>query len=677
MKNTELFDILGSIDDKFYDEALGGDSERPMQIRIKNPAFSIKNVVVPVAACLAVAAGIGVTAHFLNKAGFVDPNVTTSSDTVSDVSLFNPNITDADIAECKALLKDRYPNIDEYMSEDISAYYFRAADIDFDGCDEVLIVANDKNYSLFIFDKTPDGMVETAQLDEFDQDYIDLSNIHRYEADGERYWYYYDTQTYELPRALEEYQYRLYAKTLARIKFEDGEYSIDHPLCYGYSYENIARDEPEEWFFRIDWSNISEPAEMPVSNITPEEFKEKWNAHTELPGFCYYTNYEEEYPMFDIANVPVIDPYRQPERRLPKTVFDVKDMGGYELWLIGSEIYQHPGEDPEIVSVGSLSLALVKDGKLIPSIEGFGCFISSANDGFSHFCLDTNLLDKYIRNIFTLEDGTPIIEIRYQRADNDKFGVESLFFGVKNDALYRLYSKDCGYDVGDLGELTVDGNSLIDIENAVKYEFNPDAFEGNPFEVPHFTKTEFIPEGDYPMYNGQAAPQATLCEKKLNLDNGTVKLLALDAKPVTKNGIEYVEFSKLFLRADFGSGSGWVKPVNVPGSLPVSKLDECLVPILFNAGKPDSRELIAVFYGTDKVSKDGRKYDIAVFHSAANGEPFHMDRSQSGAIIPSGDPCELGEFTVHSEGYMIDLKDDPGRHVIFDFESYQFIYGQE
>lgn len=655
MKNTELFDILGNIDDKFYDEALGGDSERPVEILIKKPAFSIKNVLMPVAACLAVAAGIGVTAHFLNRTDFIDPNRT-----ISDVVLENPNITSADLEQCRELVQKYLPSA---SSEEFDfEHNTKIIDIDFDGVDEVVMTP--RTSMIVIFDKTPDGMVDTAQLIHGEGVY-GAENIYKYDLNGEQYYYF-------------PYYYSslkgVIANAMIRIKFDEGEYSIDYPLAYGYYYGS----DPKEWFFMADCTSTSEFTNDPISNISAEEFKSKWESHTELPKFDYYLSIDDEYPLLSEVEIPTIESaFMSADNMLHGATLDVRNLGEYKLCLFAKNVFRlADSDDPDYFYAGSLILSLVKDNTVVSS-DGVS-FYSTVHDGFANYYLDPQKLDSYLK-LYKLQDCDVAV---FGYVNSEKFGWESNFFGIKDGVVTKLFgqmgaSGDEDYFGGGISyfanaplDLTVDGNSLIDNKKAVKYEFNPDAFEGNPYEVPHFTKTEFIPGGDYPMYDGKAAPKATLCEKKLNLDNGTVKLLALDAKPVTKNGIEYVEFSELFLRADFGSDSGWVKRANVPGSLPVSKLDECLVPILFNAGKPDSKELIAVFWGTEKVSPAGEKYDNAVFHSSGNGEPFHMDKSQSGAIIPSGDPCELGAFTVSPEGCMISL--DVGVQISFDFTNYTF-----
>lgn len=73
MTNTELFDLLGQIDDKFYEEALGSDSEKPMKITVDNRQPKPLHIaMMSAAACAVLCAGIAGATAFRDKLPFND-----------------------------------------------------------------------------------------------------------------------------------------------------------------------------------------------------------------------------------------------------------------------------------------------------------------------------------------------------------------------------------------------------------------------------------------------------------------------------------------------------------------------------------------------------------------------------------------------------------------------------
>ncbi|MCM1166001.1 MAG: hypothetical protein NC299_12120 [Lachnospiraceae bacterium] len=81
MKSTELFDLLGEIDDRFYEEAKRPEEQQGVEI-VREPANfrTFLSFGVPIAACLAVIAAVAVGAGIVSKrAGFVAPNDPDSS----------------------------------------------------------------------------------------------------------------------------------------------------------------------------------------------------------------------------------------------------------------------------------------------------------------------------------------------------------------------------------------------------------------------------------------------------------------------------------------------------------------------------------------------------------------------------------------------------------------------
>ncbi|MDE7229934.1 MAG: hypothetical protein K2N56_05585, partial [Oscillospiraceae bacterium] len=72
MNNTQLFEILGEIDNKFYDEALGGDTEKPLKIDTSRKPLKWYHIAAPIAACLVLGVGIFTISRFLDRPAPVD-----------------------------------------------------------------------------------------------------------------------------------------------------------------------------------------------------------------------------------------------------------------------------------------------------------------------------------------------------------------------------------------------------------------------------------------------------------------------------------------------------------------------------------------------------------------------------------------------------------------------------
>lgn len=669
MKNTELFDILGGIDDKFYDEVLGGDSERPMEIRIKNPAFSIRNVMVPVAACLAVAAGIGVTAHFLNKVDIIDPNITTS-----DAALANPNITDADIEECKELLRARYPDIDNI----ISANSYCTVDIDFDGSDELLILASSENSrDLIIFEKTKDGMTESASVPA--EHIFYLNDLHKYDADGEQYWYLYRGEIFFNADTGES----MNTFYMQRIDHENGEYSIDHPLCYGYTFEDKSDDVPMEWFFKTDavYREIHDTS----SNITPEEFKANWVKHADLPKFKYFATFEEEYPLVSEVNIPTIESaFGSVDDALHGVRLTSADVGEYKVYLTAKTVFKLESDtDPERFHAGSLALYLVKDGKAVSS-DGV-MFESTVHDGANMFYIDPDDADSFFK-IYDLNQYNNYSVLAFGMVNREGYGWESNFFGIKDGKITRLFGNTTAGDVGVSGNVTCFVNApieltpygtdiLVDADNHRRYNFSPDVFDCNPFEMPHFTTSVDLPnyvrQANYPKYNGTALSETVLCEKTIYTAD-IVKLIALNAEPVIVDGVEHVKYSDLFLYyTDEPGWSGNIIPIHIsePDGLIASRLDDYLEVIEFVNDEGYAREVVAVYRS---LTEGSAVRDYAVFYNLWRGNGFTRKPSEfNGVLIPSGDPTYLGrDFTLLPNEWAVAL--DNGDKIVFDHENMQY-----
>ena len=76
MKSTELFDLLGEIDDKFYIEARIPDEQHGVEVVSEHrPIRGFMSIFLPIAACVAIIAAVAVGANFVKRnAGILPPN---------------------------------------------------------------------------------------------------------------------------------------------------------------------------------------------------------------------------------------------------------------------------------------------------------------------------------------------------------------------------------------------------------------------------------------------------------------------------------------------------------------------------------------------------------------------------------------------------------------------------
>ena len=140
MKSTELFELLGEIDDKFYEEARIPDEQHGVEVVSEHrPIRGFLGIFLPIAACVAIIAAVVIGADIISKnAGFVGPNnpdselssdapftsdsgvssVETSSSTSSEDSSV-PVITDNEVIR----LED-YPPIDLEKVPDLNGSGF-------------------------------------------------------------------------------------------------------------------------------------------------------------------------------------------------------------------------------------------------------------------------------------------------------------------------------------------------------------------------------------------------------------------------------------------------------------------------------------------------------------------------------------------------------------------------
>ena len=337
MKNTQLFEILGEIDNKFYDEALGGDSEKPLKIdtSVRQP-LKWYRIAAPIAACLVLGVGIFTVSRYLDRPSDVDtPNTSsytdtssyaeTSSDntsddpdTSSDTNTSNDSIdlgfvsaVDTDIEACKQMLLAEDP--------DIPGFETRIMDMNFDGADDVVLGAYNKAPGLYIFSKSgSDGMIQTGYINTV-QDHsitygIENSLIpYNVPEDGAPYWYFHYFG--------EDPALRLHAEAIGRIRYNGTEYVVDYPVAvYSDSFSSYKVDDVtlmKNWNMLHDFYGEGKDTGVEIDRA---EFLTLWKKHYDLAElgdtFADYLAGDDDpfnhrvdtfFPYLDLNAIPLMD----------------------------------------------------------------------------------------------------------------------------------------------------------------------------------------------------------------------------------------------------------------------------------------------------------------------------------------------------------------------------------
>ncbi len=304
MKNTQLFEILGEIDNKFYDEALGGDSEKPLKIDTSRKPLKWYRIAAPIAACLVLGVGIFTISRFINMPFPVDPPAISDMSYTPDVPVTScTSATEADLETCRQMLLKKYP--------DVGSFSTRIMDINLDGVDEAVIKGSSGDHQgIYIFSKTESGMVWTGYIDTalYEHCLFDLNGDLKL---GDRYWYF----KYAGENA------GVYAEAVARITYNGGEYVVDYPAaayCEGYSHGGI-----DNLTLKRSWSpkyDLYGEGEDNGFEILGSDFISIWEGYFTLgelnADFAdYLTNddnafahdVEDFFPDIDLKVIPLMD----------------------------------------------------------------------------------------------------------------------------------------------------------------------------------------------------------------------------------------------------------------------------------------------------------------------------------------------------------------------------------
>ncbi|MDE7231207.1 MAG: hypothetical protein K2N56_12065 [Oscillospiraceae bacterium] len=518
MKNTQLFELLGEIDDKFYDEALGGDSEKALKIdtSARRP-LKWYRIAAPIAACLVLGAGIFTVSRFLDRSGVVKPPIT--SDDPINHGFVSAN--EADLDACKQLLLEKY--------SDISSFSTRIMDINFDGIDEAVVRPYGGDSIVHIFSKYNGEMTETGYIDTEPYEYCigDLSELKEYDPSdhleaGNRYWcFHFKTENKDA---------KMLAEAVARINYNGSpSYTIDFPVAAystgytGASIDNLTLKKNWQYSYNFQGSGIESG-----TDISRNEFASLWDKHIpyeELDAaFIEYLdkndpfkhNMKEFYPDLDLGKIPMtdsstlsdgtpVDPGSlSPIRRAQITGTTLYDVDTYKrifVSLVGENIYTTTADNSNnYMYMDKMSVIMFQRDFEKPHSDDQDTLISvvdldpipAGNSGGSR----GNMMVR--QSYYTLESGFKLYHLDdidiiaigggdYIRSDSANCN----FVGVtKEGKLILLKGTGLNGDtvspyVSTSNRLVVSGNSLLDFQNGVEFRFSPEMFEYAATDADH------------------------------------------------------------------------------------------------------------------------------------------------------------------------------------------------
>ena len=173
-------------------------------------------------------------------------------------------ITDDDVNECLNIIEKN----SEFTAVDSDIY-----DIDLDGSDEVLVLADVPFREICIFKKENGKMVQTDNFGMGALSNVKSLKLHTYSNDGEEYPYFifhFDNGGV------------MKCDVLAAIKRVNGSYDIEYLLSYGtLNYTGIPEPFTKE-FYRIGWNKTDVAMDGDYNDISKEEFLEIYEKYEEI-----------------------------------------------------------------------------------------------------------------------------------------------------------------------------------------------------------------------------------------------------------------------------------------------------------------------------------------------------------------------------------------------------------
>lgn len=507
MKNTQLFDLLGEIDNKFLDETIDCGSEKPIKVDTSRSSVRWYHIAAPIAACIVLGAGVFVGLRYRNFPA-ENPFDSTNSGSAGigsnlpnsgSVIIGPASPVEADIEVCKQMILDKYP--------DVSGFSTRIMDINFDGVDETVVLPDGGDSCIHVFSKQNGEMTETGIIDiaQYENCLKDLSKL---EIDGEAgslYWSFHFRY--------EDKENDMFIDAIPRIAYNGASYDIDFPLAaytVGYNGSDI-----DNLTLKKDWkySPSSEGSGIETgTEISRDEFVSIWTTHMPYeefdPRFAQYlrdvngdandpfrNDVDDFFPPLDLDNIPLMDsasfdPDTSSVIKRARIV-DVLALpnANVHVSLVGENIFRLAEDGDEYIRMDKMSVIYFYKSKLYALVDidpisanntdgsHGNIIVRKENPAFDIYHLDNADIIVVGDNDYIRSDGANcnIVALTnldthgtvFQTSDPELILLKGIY--ENNDSIVSRVNMS--------NILTVSGNSLLDAQNGVEFRFFPEMFE--------------------------------------------------------------------------------------------------------------------------------------------------------------------------------------------------------
>lgn len=172
-------------------------------------------------------------------------------------------ITDDDVNVCLNIIGEN----SDFTAIDSDIY-----DVDFDGSDEVLVLADVPFRAICVFKKENGEMVQTDSIGMGALADVESLKVHTYSNNGEEYPYF--TFHFDNGGVMK-------CDVLAAIKQVNGSYNIEYLLSFGtLDYTDIPEPFTKE-FYRIGWNKTDVAMDGDYNDISKEEFLKIYEKYKE------------------------------------------------------------------------------------------------------------------------------------------------------------------------------------------------------------------------------------------------------------------------------------------------------------------------------------------------------------------------------------------------------------
>ena len=402
MKSSELFDILGQIDDKFFEEAKQPDAQEGEIIIAETTPFGrVIRIFAPIAACAAVIVAVIFGANFINRnSGLVGPN---ESDSSSDVTLSSDNSAVSDSnsstseSDSSVPVDDRKIRIEDYPPINIA----EVPDIKASGLE-----AQMGDYELL-----KKATLATLKCGEYDL-YMLGESIHMDKSYNDNLLYSYDVKlavvkdgevvsvdgphttsvsmgqggyklcAFDLINYLEYYE--MNGANLVIFKYHSPDRENEIEYVYESTFLTIS-DDGEITFLMGDFSGInrdkigivaylneSYTVDAENNTLRDREVVYKFNcenfALNPYDAVHFTAKYDldlSDYPMLDMEQVPDTAAIKDWEECLQKATLTEKQVGYYKLTLIGELIRSPKQVNPNTIMAENVRTVVTHNDKIV------------------------------------------------------------------------------------------------------------------------------------------------------------------------------------------------------------------------------------------------------------------------------------------------------------------------